>query len=82
MEAVLLSIATFFSTYIGGTFAVKFKNKLNLIMGFTAGVLLGVVMFDIFPEIIQQIKDNNFSSTGVMIAASESDAAPISRSKQ
>ena len=37
-------------------------------MGFTAGVLLGVVSFDIFPEIISQIKANNFGSTEVMIA--------------
>lgn len=37
-------------------------------MGFTAGVLLGVVSFDIFPEIISQIKDNSFSPVGVMVA--------------
>ena len=37
-------------------------------MGFTAGVLLGVVSFDIFPEIINLIKDNNFDPTGAMIA--------------
>ncbi len=47
---------------------MKFKDKLHLIMGFTAGVLLGVVSFDIFPEIINQIKENHFSSTEVMIA--------------
>ena len=49
MEAVILTIATFFSTLFGGLFAVKYKNYLHLIMGFTAGVLLGVVAFDIFP---------------------------------
>ena len=37
-------------------------------MAFAAGVLLGVVAFDIFPEIIEQIGVNNFSPTGVMIA--------------
>ncbi len=37
-------------------------------MGFTAGVLIGVVFFDIFPEIIALIKDNDFGSTGPMIA--------------
>jgi len=68
MEAILFSIATFFSTYLGGTLAVKLKNKLHLIMGFTAGVLLGVVFFDIFPEIVEQIKEFNFNSTEVMVA--------------
>ena len=68
MEATLLSIATFFSTSLGGLFSIHHKDKLHRIMGFTAGVLLGVVFFDIFPEIIELIKENNFSPTGVMIA--------------
>jgi zinc transporter ZupT len=68
MEAVLLSIATFVSTYFGGLLAVKLKNKLHLIMGFTAGVILGVVFFEIFPEIIEQVKERDFSPTGIMVA--------------
>ena len=68
MEAILLAIAPFFSTSLGGLFSIKYKDKLHRIMGFTAGVLLGVVFFDIFPEIIELIKENNFSPTGVMIA--------------
>ena len=68
MEAILLSIATFFSTSIGGLFSIKHKDKLHRIMGFTAGVLLGVVFFDIFPEIINLIKDNSFNPTGAMVA--------------
>src|ERR1035437_6641256 len=68
MEAILLSIATFFSTSIGGLFSIHHKDKLHRIMGFTAGVLLGVVFFDIFPEIIELIKENNFSTTGAMVA--------------
>lgn len=68
MIAVFVSIITFFSTLLGGLFAIKHKDKLHLIMGFTAGVLLGVVSFDIFPEIIKQIEENNFNITGVMLA--------------
>jgi len=68
MEAILLSVATFVSTYFGGLLAVKLKNKLHLIMGFAAGVILGVVFFEIFPEIIQQIKERDIAPTGVMIA--------------
>lgn len=37
-------------------------------MAFTAGVLLGVVSFDIFPEIFEQIKENDFESQEVMMA--------------
>jgi len=68
MQPVLLSIATFFSTFLGGWFAVKFKDKMHSIMAFAAGVLLGVVSFDVFPEIIEQIKANDFPPIEVMIA--------------
>ena len=68
MTPILLSIATFFSTFFGGLFSIKNKNRLHLIMGFTAGVLLGVVAFDIFPEIISGIVRTGYNSTYAMIA--------------
>jgi ZIP family zinc transporter len=68
MIAILLSLATFVSTFLGGLFAIKNKDRLHLIMGFTAGVLLGVVSFDILPEIIKLVNENNFSITGIMVA--------------
>jgi len=51
MTAILLSIATFFSTLAGGAFALRQRNRLHYVLSFTAGVLLGVVSFDIVPEI-------------------------------
>ena len=68
LEAIIFSIATFFSTLLGGLFAAKFKDKLYLIMGFIAGILLGVVSFDIFPEIISQVNDNKLKAIEPMIA--------------
>ncbi|HRH32863.1 MAG TPA: ZIP family metal transporter [bacterium] len=68
MSVILLSILTFVSTYFGGLLALRFKNNLHSIMGFTAGVLLGVVSFEIFPEIIELIRENDFSVTGAMVA--------------
>jgi len=68
ITVILLSIATFVSTLLGGLFAIKYKNKLHYIMAFAAGVLLGVVAFDIFPEIIEQVKIYNFNSIWVMTA--------------
>ncbi len=50
--AIFLTILTFVSTFLGGLVGLKYKDKLHLILGFTAGVLLGVVAFDIFPELI------------------------------
>lgn len=59
MQIILFSILTFFSTIGGGIFALKNKDKLHLIMSFTAGVLLGVVFFDLLPEIFHLSIENN-----------------------
>jgi ZIP family zinc transporter len=63
MEALLLSFLTFISTGLGGIFALKNSNKLHLIMSLTAGVLMGVVFFDIMPEIFDLSKGNNLDVT-------------------
>lgn len=65
---IIFSILTFISTFLGGIFAIKNKSKIHYIMAFASGVLLGVVAFDIFPEIIEQVKIYNFNSIEIMIA--------------
>ena len=47
---ILISIATLISTFLGGFFALKFKDKLHLILGFSAGAVIGVAFFDLIPE--------------------------------
>ena len=68
MGQIIFSIVAFFSILLGGFFAIKLKNRLHFIMDFAAGILLGVVSFDIFPEIIEQIKINDFEPLTIMIA--------------
>ncbi len=68
LEIILLSIATFFSTLIGGFISMKNKDRLHKIMGFTAGVLLGVVFFDVLPEIFELVKEKDLNSMHAMIA--------------
>ncbi len=53
--AVFLTLMTFVSTLCGGLFGLKYRDRLHLILGFTAGVLLAVVSFDIFPEIMRLV---------------------------
>ncbi|WP_461463535.1 ZIP family metal transporter [Mucilaginibacter sp.] len=38
---------------LGGIFALRFRKKLYLILGFSAGALLGVVFFDLLPTAFQ-----------------------------
>jgi len=67
-EPIIFSIAVFLSTLLGGLFAIKFKDKLHYIMAFSAGVLLAVVAFDIFPEIIEEVNTGSIESIWVMTA--------------
>jgi ZIP family zinc transporter len=47
---VLFTVITFFSTLAGGLFALRYKDKLRLILGFSAGAVIGVSLFDLLPE--------------------------------
>jgi zinc transporter ZupT len=47
---VAFALATFVSTLCGGWVAVHASDRLHLVLGFAAGVLLGVVAFDLLPE--------------------------------
>jgi ZIP family zinc transporter len=48
----LIAVATFVSTLLGGIFALRFKDRLHLILGFSAGAVIGVAFFDLLPEAI------------------------------
>ena len=49
--ALALALGTFLSTSAGGIFALRQRDRLHLILGFSAGVILSVVAFDILPKI-------------------------------
>lgn len=49
---IFISIAALISTFLGGMFALHFKDKLHLILGFSAGAIIGVAFFDLLPEAI------------------------------
>jgi zinc transporter ZupT len=66
--AMLVVTLPFFSTMIGGFFALRFRNHLHLILGFTAGVLLGVVAFDILPESFELIREGGLDPRRTMVA--------------
>lgn len=55
---LLLGLATVISTLIGGYFAIRFRDRLHLILGFSAGAVIGVALFDLTPEAINLTKNN------------------------
>ncbi|HET6924798.1 MAG TPA: ZIP family metal transporter [Candidatus Saccharimonadales bacterium] len=68
MLAILLAAATFVSTLLGGLTALKNRDRLHRFLGFAAGVLLGVVAFDLLPEIFSRLQELHHTPTGAMIA--------------
>ena len=47
---------------------LRFKDKLHLVLGFTAGVLISVVAFDILPELFELVTSTNTNIMYPMIA--------------
>jgi ZIP family zinc transporter len=53
MTLILIGIATGISTLVGGSLALRFKDQIHLILGFSAGAVIGVALFDLLPEAIE-----------------------------
>jgi zinc transporter ZupT len=68
MLIYIFAFTTFISTMLGGLFALGNRDKLNRILGFTAGVLLGVVAFDLLPEIFSLLNSTHSDVTWPMVA--------------
>lgn len=52
-DAVLLSIATFASTLLGGLAATRFRHRIGVLSAFAAAVLISVPLFDLLPEALK-----------------------------
>lgn len=57
MEAALapflivpIALGTCAATLVGGLFAIAMRDRLHLVLGFSAGAVLGVAFFDLMPE--------------------------------
>lgn len=50
---ILIAVGAFLATLVGGLFTIRFKDKLHLILGFSAGAVIGVAFFDLFPESVE-----------------------------
>src|SRR3954454_11063047 len=50
---LVFALTTVVSTITGGLFALKQAKGMQLVLGFTDGVVLGVVAFDLLPEVFR-----------------------------
>lgn len=50
---ILIGFAAFVATLVGGLLALRLRDKLHLVLGFSAGAVLGVAFFDLLPESLE-----------------------------
>lgn len=68
--ALIVAFATVVSTFLGGLFGIRFKDKMHLILGFSAGAVIGVAIFDLLPEAVSLAsKDYSIDLVTVLIAS-------------
>ena len=51
--ALILALCTVVSTTLGGIVALRARDRMHLVLGASAGVLLGLVAFDLLPEVFR-----------------------------
>jgi ZIP family zinc transporter len=49
---LIIAAAAFLCTLLGGLLALRLRDKLHLILGFSAGAVIGVAFFDLLPEAV------------------------------
>lgn len=62
MTIAIVAVLVFLATLLGGFFALRFKDKLHLIVGFSAGAVLGIAFLDLLPEAAELVGDAGLSS--------------------
>jgi ZIP family zinc transporter len=66
MLSLLLAPAAFGATMLGGLVALRLKDRLHLILGFSAGAVVGVAFFDLLPEALH-LTAGSRSAAGTML---------------
>jgi len=64
---ILVAAATFFSTFLGGLAAVRVRDRMHLLLGFSSGAVLGVALFDVFPELISRSESAGIAISSAML---------------
>jgi zinc transporter ZupT len=68
MLVFLLCFLAALAALIGGFIAIASRERLNLALGFTAGIIIGLVAFDLLPEIFDITKFQNLDVIWPMVA--------------
>ena len=67
--ALGLGFAALAATLLGGAFALRFRDQLHLILGFSSGAVLGVALFDLLPESLDLSSGRYSAATVTLVVA-------------
>lgn len=68
MLVILLATTTVIATFFGGLLALRAKDRFHLVLGLSAGLLLGLVGFDLLPEIFEMNSQDLIGVKAVSVA--------------
>ena len=68
MLVIALAAITVFATFLGGMLALRAKDRFHLVLGLSAGLLLGLVGFDLLPEIFEMNTNNLIGVRTISVA--------------
>jgi zinc transporter ZupT len=69
VTALVFSFLTFFSTALGGLFALHRRRQLYLVMGLAAGILVAAAFLDLLPDALRLARETGQSSVAKVFAA-------------
>lgn len=65
--AVVIALFTVLATALGGTMALRSRDRMHLLLGLSGGLLLGLVAFDLLPEVFELNTDTLVHTPIVMV---------------
>lgn len=65
---IFLAAVTAIATSAGGFLAIRSRDRLHLVLGLSAGLLLGLVSFDLLPEVFE-LNTNTFGNVRIVSIA-------------
>lgn len=64
---IAVAVITVLGTAVGGLLALRTRDKMHLLLGFSGGLLLGLAAFDLIPEVFDLSTDKLFKVPTVMV---------------